>query len=93
MIDYSELDQIALEILEEMSLKEKASIASLEEREILHFHKLFDTLIIEHLGEQDEIGKAVVHRIWEVLRKTHRIRSLKAERTARSGSNTNGTRN
>jgi hypothetical protein len=73
----NEKDLIVQEILEEMSLKEKAEIASLDEKDILHFHDLFDACISSHYGEDDEMGKEVIHRVWEVLQATHRIRRVK----------------
>lgn len=73
----SEIELIVQEILEDMTLREKVSLASLKENEILHYHELFDTIVSEHLGQADEIGKDVIHRIWEVLQETHRIKCLK----------------
>lgn len=77
MTHSSEIDQIVQEILEVMSLKEKATIANLDETDMLHFHDRFDASISGQLGLDDEMGKAVMHRIWTVLQDTHRIRSVK----------------
>ena len=60
-----------------MTLKEKVSLASLEENEILFYHSLFDKLVSEHLGQDDEIGKDIVDRIWDMLKETHRVRCVK----------------
>ncbi|WP_319409480.1 hypothetical protein [uncultured Desulfosarcina sp.] len=73
----NEIDQIVQEILEDKSLKEKADIANLEEKDILHFQDLFDTYISGQLCQDNEIGKDVMNRVWEVLQETHRIRSEK----------------
>ena len=37
----------------------------------------FDVCVRAQLGQDDEMSKDVMHRIWEVLQKTHRLRSLK----------------
>ena len=73
----NKMDQIVQEVLADMSLKEKADIANLEEKDILHFHDLFDTYVRGQLGQDDEMGKDVMHRIWEVLQETHRVRCVK----------------
>ncbi|MCB2141121.1 hypothetical protein KQH27_00270 [bacterium] len=77
MTTTNEIDQIVQEILEDMSLKEKAEIADLEEKDILYFQDIFDTYISGQLGQGDKMGKDVMNRIWEVLRETHRVRILK----------------
>ena len=77
MTTTNEIDQIVQEILEDMSLKEKAEIANLEEKDILHFHDIFDTYISDQLGQGDKMGKDVMNRIWEVLQETHRVRCVK----------------
>ena len=77
MSESREIDGIVEEILQAMTLKEKVSIASLKEEEILHFHDLFDTVVIGQLGADKAIGRDVIHRIWELLQSTHRLRRLK----------------
>jgi hypothetical protein len=77
MINPNEINQIVQGILAAMSMKEKADIASLDEKDILHFHDLFDACFMDQLGQNDEVGKDVMHRIWEVLQGTHRIRCVK----------------
>ena len=77
MRESRELDRIVEDIMEAMTLKEKASIASLKEEEILHFHDLFDTLVIDTLGMDETVGRDVIHRIWELLQSTHRLRRVK----------------
>ena len=73
----NEIDQIVQDILADMPLKEKADIANLEDKDILHFQDLFNTYISGHLGQGDEMGKDVMHRMWEVLQQTYRVRSVK----------------
>ena len=73
----SGIEKIVQAILDDMSQKEKAAIASLDEADILEFHDLFDTFISGPLGQDAEVGKAVMVRVWEVLQGTHRIRRVK----------------
>lgn len=76
MANSSELDQIAQDILADMPLKEKAIIANLDEGKVPYLQFAFDTCIRSQLGKDDEMSKDVMHRIWEVLQETHRIRSV-----------------
>ena len=73
----TDIDPIVQEILSDMSMKEKADIANLDEEDILHFHDLFDACFSGRLGLNDETGKDVIVRIWQVLQETHRIRIVK----------------
>lgn len=72
-----EIDQIVQEILVDLPLKEKAAIANLEEDKVPYLQYAFDVCVIGQLGQDDEIGKGVMHRVWEVLQKTHRVRCVK----------------
>ena len=72
-----EIDQIVQEILADMPLKEKAIIANLDEGKVPYLQYAFDICIRGQLGEDDEMSKDVIHRIWEVLQETHRVRCVK----------------
>ena len=73
MTNSNEIDQIVQDILADMSLKEKAMIANLDEEDVPYLQYAFDTLV----GEDDEIGKNVMRRMWEMLQETHRVRRVK----------------
>ena len=77
MPDNSNIDEMFQEILAEMSLKEKAAIANMDEDKIPYLQYAFDVCIRSQIGKDDEMIGDVMHRIWEVLQGTHRIRSLK----------------
>jgi hypothetical protein len=77
MSESSKIDQIVRDILADMPLKEKAIIANLDEDNVPYLQYAFDVCIKSQLGKDDEISKDVMHRIWEVLQETHRIRSVK----------------
>ena len=77
MANPSETDQTIQDILADMPLKEKAIIANLNEDKVPYLQYAFDLCIRGQLGEDDKMGKNVMHRIWEVLQETHRVRCLK----------------
>ena len=49
------------------SLKEKAAIANIDKDNIPYLQYAFDVCVSNQLGKDDEMGKDVIHRIWEVL--------------------------
>ena len=77
MYNSNNIDQIVQEILADMPLKEKAIIANLEEDKVPYLQYAFDVCVSGQLGKDDEMGKDVMHRIWEVLKATHRVRCVK----------------
>ena len=77
MSDSNKIDQIIQEILSDMSLKEKAAIANLDEGKVPYLQYAFDVCIRSQLGQDDEMSKDVMHRMWEVLQETHRVRCVK----------------
>lgn len=72
-----EIGQIAHEILADMPLKEKTGIANLDESDVPYLQYAFDVCVSDQLGKDDEMGKDVMHRIWEILQETHRVRCVK----------------
>jgi hypothetical protein len=77
MTNPSNIDQIVQEILADIPLKEKAIIANLDEDKVPYLQYAFDVCIRGQLGQDDEMSKDVMHRMWEVFQETHRIRSVK----------------
>jgi hypothetical protein len=74
MANPSDIEQIVQDILSDMPLKEKAAIANLDEEDIKYLQYAFDVCVTSQLGKDHEEGKDVMHRIWEVLQGTHRVR-------------------
>jgi hypothetical protein len=72
-----ELEAIAQIIIDDMSLREKAIIASLSYEDISYCHSLFDICPKDQLGKHYDMSKDVMHRVWEILQETHRIKSVK----------------
>jgi hypothetical protein len=77
MINSSDIDQIVQDILADMPLKEKATIANLDESDLPYLQYAFDTCIRSQLGKDDEMSEDVMTRIWVVLQETHRMRIVK----------------
>ena len=77
MTDATENDQIAQEILADMSLKEKTAFANLDENDIPHLQYAFDACVRGQIGIDDELAKDIMRHIWEVLQETHRVRRVK----------------
>jgi len=73
----NEIDQIVQDILADMPLKEKAAIANLEEEDVPFLQYAFEVCVRDQIGQDDDLSEDVMHRIWKVLQKTHRIRSIK----------------
>ena len=77
MSDSTNIDQTVRDILVDIPLKEKAAIANLDEDKVPYLQYAFDVCIRGQLGKDDEMGMDVMHRMWEVLQDTHRVRCLK----------------
>ena len=77
MTSSSEIDEVVQDILADMPLKEKAIIANLDQDKVPYLQYAFDVCVRNQLGKDDEMSKDVMHRMWEVLQKTHRVRCLK----------------
>ena len=77
MANQSDIDQIVQDILADMSLKEKAAIANLDEDKVPYLQYGFDTCVRSQTGNDDQLAKDVMYRIWKALQGTHRIRSVK----------------
>ncbi len=73
----AELDMIVQATLDDISLKEKVAIANMDESEVPYLQNVFDIYAIGHLGKDADMIKKVLQKIWEVLKETHRIRSVK----------------
>lgn len=68
-----DIDMIVQEILTDMSLKDKASIANTNLTNRPEIEDVFEELT----REDDETSKAVLRKIWEELQETYRIRRVK----------------
>ena len=85
MSDSTNINQIVQDILTDMPLKEKAIIANLEEDKVPYLQYAFDICVRGQLGQDDEMGKDVMHRIWEVLQGAYRVRCVELDEQAWTG--------
>ena len=67
-----DIDMIVQEILDDMSLKDKATIANTSPAAPTHFDDAFEELT----RDDDETSKAVLRKIWEELYGSYRIRRV-----------------
>lgn len=68
-----DIDEIVLNILDGMSLREKVAIARMDEEDLPYLQYTFDVCV----GMGDEMGMDVIDRMWKVLQGTHRVRVVK----------------
>ena len=76
---FREIDQIVVEILATMSLKEKALIANMDEKSLPYLQYAFDVYINREVGNDPQRGQAIMRRLWQTLHETHRIRLVSGE--------------
>ncbi len=67
------IDQIVNEILTDMSHRDKIATAPSDISSVPNFEDVIWKLI----QDDDETSRDVMHRIWEVLQETHRVRCVK----------------
>lgn len=73
----SDMDRMVSDILTRMSLKEKVIIANMDEKSLPYLQYAFDVYISKDIGDNPQIGQAIMQRIWQTLEATHRIRLVK----------------
>jgi hypothetical protein len=69
--------QIVDEILSEMPLEEKVSLANMKEKEVNVLQGVFDLYIRSRIEPDDEECENIMHELWNRVRKTHRLRVVK----------------
>jgi ATP-dependent exoDNAse (exonuclease V) beta subunit len=69
--------QIVDEILTEMPLEERVSIANMNEEDADALQGLFDLYIRSKADPDDDEYENIMHELWERLKKTHRLRVVK----------------
>lgn len=65
------------DILSVMSLKEKSLIANMDAESLPYLQYAFDVYISRDIGDDPETGREIMKRVWQTLKKTHRIRLVK----------------
>jgi hypothetical protein len=75
------MQQIVADILSGMSLKEKSLIAHMDEKSLPYLQYAFDVYISKDAGDDPEIGRKIMKRVWQTLQETHRIRIVREGET------------
>jgi hypothetical protein len=70
-------DTLVDEILSEMPLQERVSLANMNRKDVELLQGIFDYYIRNRVDPDDEDYKNIMHELWERVRETHRLRIVK----------------
>ena len=71
------LDQIIDEIISELPLEEKVSLANVDKEDVEVLKSVLDLYIRSKIDPEDEEYTVIMKALWEKLQKTHRLRVVK----------------
>lgn len=71
------IDQIVDEILSEMPLEERVSLANMEKKEVKVLQGVFDLYIRNKVDPDNEEYENIMYELWDKVRGTHRLRVVK----------------
>ena len=71
------ISQIVDEILSEMPLEEKVSLANMKKEDVKVLQGVFDLYIRSKVDPEDEEYENIIHELWKRVRETHRLRVVK----------------
>ena len=69
--------QIVDEILSEMPLEEKVSLANMKQKEVKVLQGVFDLYIRNKSDPEDEDYEDIMNELWKRVRETHLLRVVK----------------
>jgi hypothetical protein len=69
--------KIVDEILSEMPLEERVSLANMKKKEVKVLQGVFDLFIRSKVDPEDEEYENIMHELWNRIRETHRLRIIK----------------
>jgi len=72
-----DIDQIVKEILSELPIKEKASMANMDKEAVEVLQSIFDLYIKNKIGSESEEYTDIMKALWERLQETHKLRAIK----------------
>lgn len=70
-------DTIVDEILSEMPLEVKVSLANMKQKDVEILQGVFDLFIRSKVDADDEDYEHIMHELWNRVRETHRLRVVK----------------
>ena len=71
------LYQIVDEIISEMPLKERVSLANMKREDVETLQSVFDLYIRDRIESEDMENENIMNKIWNRIRETHRLRVVK----------------
>ena len=71
------LYQIADEIISEMPLSERTSLANMKKEDVEVLQHVFNLYIKDKIDSEDEDCTNIMHEIWKRLQETHRLKVVK----------------
>ena len=71
------LYQIVDEIISEMPLKERVSLANMKREDIEALQSVFDLYVRDKIESEDMENENIMNKIWNRLRETHTLRVVK----------------
>ena len=69
--------QIVDEILAEMPLEDRVSLAKMDEGDVDALQGVFDLYIRSKVDPDDDDYEFIMHELWNILKETHRLRVVK----------------
>jgi len=79
MTKYSQdtIFQIVDEMLSQMPLEERISLANMEKKDVEVLQGVFDLHIRSKVDPEDEESENIMHELWKRVRETHLLRVVK----------------
>ena len=71
------LYQIVDEIISEMPLKERVSLANMKREDVEVLQSVFDLYVRDKIESEDIENENIMNKIWNRLRETHSLRVVK----------------
>ena len=71
------VSQIVDEIISEMPLEKRVSLANMKKKEIKVLQGVFDLYIRSKIDPEDEDYEHIMHELWKRVRETHLLRVVK----------------
>jgi hypothetical protein len=71
------ISQIVDEILSELPLEERVSLANMKQKEVKVLQGVFDLYIRNRSDPEDEDYEDIMNELWKRVRETHRLRVVK----------------
>ena len=71
------VSQMVDEILSEMPLEERVSLANMKQKDVEALQGVFDLYIRSKIDPEDEDYENIMHELWKRVRETHLLRVVK----------------